>query len=611
MCCIVKLACAQNGFFCFSIFTVVRVGDFFFRMFRKAWVSERQFRNIAKRNANASGSVAPTTDMLTGDEEMILEQCVPHHQAQLEEPEMQHELEIQHELEKQQLEMQHELEMQQLELEEDENLTFFKLEEVLDSGAVFELDEMDGYDDPQEFFKDWAIFYGLKRDAVEDLLKYLRKTGHFPSLPLTLRTLLGTPSQKIATKTVEPGEYYHFGLQKLAIELTQKFDLKNRFGEVVELSCTVHVDGIAFANASKLSGWTILLQVDELCEEIEPVLVGVYSGYAAPTDFDKFLEDIRVDFSTCETSGYDMDSGITIYFKLSKIVADTPAHSKCTHIKGHSGYKACPYCPQLGSRPPGSKSVQYDTTVALPLRDRDSFTRRLNPKHHHASHLDKLGELEKLTYFDCVNGFPPDQMHSGDSGVVKRIVGTILDGGDENGIKISSETVSKINQAYLEMASLKPIEFSRRARDLVENKKFLKATECRHIGLYYGIKIFKYLPSEMYQNYLKYSMAIRLLSSVEVQSSLCDLAEKMLQSFVNEFTQFYGLHLTYVVHVMLHMADFVRIYGPLYSFSAYKFENHLGVLKSDVRKKYQVIQQLFNRQEERGMVRSKKKEKLD
>lgn len=79
-----------------------------------------------------------------------------------------------------------------------------------------------GYLDAKEFFKDWAIFYNMRRDPLEDVLRFLRSTGFFPNLPLTQKTLLGTPAEKVETIPVKPGEYVHFGIQAFAKELCQK-----------------------------------------------------------------------------------------------------------------------------------------------------------------------------------------------------------------------------------------------------------------------------------------------------------------------------------------------------------------------------------------------------
>lgn len=490
--------------------------------------------------------------------------------------------------------------------ESDESESWFTSQEFLDPEQNVEKSGYEEYE-TKEFLKYWAIFYRIHRDALEDLLHFLHESTHFKDLPVTMRTLLGTPTEKAPSRVIEPGQYVHFGLSNLASELAQKLNLNPTNDQIsLHYECTLHYDGISFANASKLSGWTILVQIDDLKDVIEPVLLGVYSGYSPPKDFDEFLIDAVKDFNDSSMNGIITESGLKIYFHLTKIVADAPARSKGTHTKGHSSNDGCPFCPQRGSRPVGAKSVQYSSEIAFPLRNNATYLNRADPDHHHTSHLEKKGALELLDGFDCVDGLPGEQMHTGDSGVVRKMTCTILSGGNKNGTKVPQNVITQINEAYLDLSTFKPFEFSRRARDLINNQNYLKATEGRSIGIYYGIKIFKNLETPMYEHFLKYCLAIKLLSTSDVTETSISLAEKLLKEYVQNFTKFYGFQLSYVIHALLHLPHFVRLYGPLYSFSAYTFENRLGILKGDIRKKFQINEQLYNRTKERGMIQFKK-----
>lgn len=244
-----------------------------------------------------------------------------------------------------------------------------------------------------------------------------------------------------------------------------------------------------------------------------------------------------------------------------------------------------PFLPSKGERPPGSKSVQFSPEIVLPLRDKHSFMARTDPDHHHTTHLSKKEVLEELPDFDPVICLPPDQMHGGDAGIVRRITSTIINTGDSNRFSISKEMVKRVNDSYVELASFNMREFSRRPRDLIANINFLKATEFRHIGLYYGIYIFKHIPQEMYFHFLKYCLSIKLLSSPRTTENGFILAKKLINRFVKNFSKFYGHYLSFVVHIALHLPRFVKIYGPLYNFAAYAFENKLGVEREMIQKK--------------------------
>lgn len=369
----------------------------------------------------------------------------------------------------------------------------------------------------------------------------------------------------------------------------------------------MHVDGISFAHSSRLTGWTILVDCFEL-PEIEPALLGIYSGYHTPSDFDDFMQYICNDFTKSSSDGTECGDSLKIYFKLKIMPVDAPARSKCTHTKGHTAYYACPFCSQKGTRGTNVKSMQFSKKIVHPLRDSESFRTRDNMEHFHATHLEKAGALESVPGFDIVEGLPPDIMHSGDLGVVPKMLKQMLN--RKSKIKLTNEQIEAINDSFLEAGRTSPVEFSRKPRDLILNINYFKATEGRGVGLYYGCKIFRQLPTQMYEHFLKYSLGIRLLSGSVVQENDIMLSELMIGEFLRDYNKFYGKSLSYVVHLLLHMPYFVRLLGPLYGFSTYRFENRLGVLKKDVRKKYQIAQQLYKRTKERGIVSIKKERPL-
>lgn len=65
-------------------------------------------------------------------------------------------------------------------------------------------------------------------------------------------------------------------------------------------------------------------------------------------------------------------------------------------------------------------------------------------------------------------------------------------------------------------------------------------------------------------------------------------------------TQFFFLLFlkVYNNHSLLHVVNEVKEYGPLYTFSAYKFENFMSVIKRMIKKKNKILQQLSKRLEE-------------
>lgn len=90
--------------------------------------------------------------------------------------------------------------------------------------------------------------------------------------------------------------------------------------------------------------------------------------------------------------------------------------------------------------------------------------------------------------------------------------------------------------------------------------------------------------------------AYRLICSDNAQKN-ANVANVLFCEFVKLYPRFYTLEkLSYNVHNLLHIADDVKQYGQADSYSAYKFENHMQMIKRDVRvSNHTILQQLANR----------------
>jgi hypothetical protein len=66
-------------------------------------------------------------------------------------------------------------------------------------------------------------------------------------------------------------------------------------------------------------------------------------------------------------------------------------------------------------------------------------------------------------------------------------------------------------------------------------------------------------------------------------------AREMFRDFVAEYPKIYGnTKVSFNIHNLLHICDYVELYGSVDSFSAYEFENFMQEMKSAVRKPQQI-----------------------
>lgn len=91
-------------------------------------------------------------------------------------------------------------------------------------------------------------------------------------------------------------------------------------------------------------------------------------------------------------------------------------------------------------------------------------------------------------------------------------------------------------------------------------------------------------------------VAIRLLACPATCIENADFADELLQRFIGDYPNVYHpTEVVFNVHAVLHLVECVRQYGPLYSFSAYKFENYMREIRKYVKKPNKILQQIHNR----------------
>lgn len=455
--------------------------------------------------------------------------------------------------------------------------------------------------------REWVIQWSLIQECIDGLLSILRENGH-QNLPACYKTLLHTPSKKIVLKEIDPGRYFHFGLQRFANELELALELSAQGGDNVTLRQSIHVDGVSLSDSSSLMAWTILGHPIEI-PSIEPVLLGCYVGYKDPKSFDDFLFDFVQEDKIAREQGFEVneESKFKIYFDNCLFIMDAPARSKATHTMGHGSKYGCPVCTQKG-RTRGVPSVQYSGKIEHPLRTNESFRTRRDKDHHHQNFKDNHCVLEENENLDMVLDFVIDPMHTVDLGVQKKTIKLLFTKKLQERYNLSNEGLEVLGTKYESFGEFKPLEIMRKPRNLKDNWPRLKASENRAILLHYGFELFRdVLHPDLYNHFLMLMLGIRLLSDPASRATDLDLGNELLKEYVLHYSKFYGNHRSYVVHALLHLHAFVQKHGPLYSFSAYKYENHLKQVVGDVHVKNRVLQQMHRRVSERGMIQIKKK----
>lgn len=197
-------------------------------------------------------------------------------------------------------------------------------------------------------------------------------------------------------------------------------------------------------------------------------------------------------------------------------------------------------------------------------------------------------------------------MHLCDLGIMKRILEFLFKTSDRHAtipnVTFNPATIRGFDNALLALRSyVSRHDFARTPRSVKDIPRF-KATEFRLFLHYIGVVLFKqFLSNDLFEHFLRFHVAIRLLSHRPWCYDDNAYAHQLLEEFVRESPRFFtDSFVCYNLHALLHIAKDVLNHGPLYNFSAYRFENFYGFLKKFLKSNDKPLQQLARRLIERN-----------
>ena len=125
------------------------------------------------------------------------------------------------------------------------------------------------------------------------------------------------------------------------------------------------------------------------------------------------------------------------------------------------------------------------------------------------------------------------------------------------------------------------IKESNRLPRKVSERQFWKASEYMNFLLHYGLPLLDgILPPKLYRHFSIFVIVMQTLLSEKISKLDLELCKSAMKVFVSQSEQFYSPKmLTYNVHLLLHFPHMVEMYGPLWAYSCFSFENACGVLK--------------------------------
>lgn len=426
--------------------------------------------------------------------------------------------------------------------------------------------------------------YHISHNCVNELLQILKSEGL--NVPKDVRTLLNTPKSKSHNiVSIANGSYIHIGVECMVKPVLQMYFDNLKHLDTILLS--VNVDGLSLTHSSKSSVWPILISFINIPVLTKIVLpVGIFHGKSSKpgsvfTFFKAFITEIKSLFS------YGMDiNGKKFLFSIGQIICDAPAKAFLLNVKNFNAYHSCNSCIEEGTY--SNRRVCF-VGIDAPLRTNESF--RLKKDEHYHKGPSPFEELS----IDITSVVVLEYMHNVCQGVMKRLL-QFWKSGQKPVRFLNTYVEHQISNELVNLHPHLPSEFNRLTRS-IDELEFWKATEYRTFLLYTGPILLKgRIKSSLYQHFLLLHSAIKILISNETYLSLNDVANDLLRQFVKDYPDLYGEeYVTYNVHGLIHITNFVKIHGPLDKFSAFKFENYLQIIKKTVHSAKLPLQDMYNR----------------
>ena len=339
------------------------------------------------------------------------------------------------------------------------------------------------------------------------------------------------------------------------------------------------LDGVQYGKRNN-SIWPLVVFICELPFNIRQKFafpIAVHAGPSQPTKdmLEPFISELLDYFKTpIEIVIKRGNSLITkkFYIKLLMGICDAPARAKVLNMSQHNGSFGCNYCKIYAPFNEDLKCRVFVPTSNLQPRTTDEWKKLAlaasNTKITRANEREFLGvkgwnQLLRLPYIDIVSFCPPDYMHSQLLGTVRLLLAYWLGGRS----RVQVLDIDKINQRF------KLVKFpSGVLRNMPEDVgSNLKAIELEIILFYGFILLEDLLPTEEYNCLKTFSYIISCLSKRLIHQQEIKDCEELIKIFMIKFENTFPQELfKYNFHMVWHLPQVVRQYGPLITNSAFQ-----------------------------------------
>lgn len=343
-------------------------------------------------------------------------------------------------------------------------------------------------------------------------------------------------------------------------------------------------DGVPVFKSSKGSIWPVYLMVTSIPPEhrfkVDNMIVA--SLWFGPTKPNMYclLNPILESIVAIRDKGILVQShSHSVHYlrpKLIMAVFDLPARAAATNMKQFNGEHGCLYCLDKGQI--HNRARIYPPNDSHTLRTNDNMRKMaLEADATKKVKFGIKGSSVLSNHLHIPECIPIDYMHSVLEGVFKQLMKLWF------GPSFRSEPFSlrkhmpEINQL---IKSIKPPNEVQRLPRSVDDISLYKASEYRAWLLFYVIPILShFLPADYIHHLSLLVSSLHILLSDKIKIFDLNIAYQMLSTFYQSAGQLYNDNIyTANLHSLEHTVSVVQLWGPLWSYSMFSFENLNGYL---------------------------------
>lgn len=386
-------------------------------------------------------------------------------------------------------------------------------------------------------------------------------------------------------------------------EIYKEFSANNDLSlNQYNFSYTLNTDGCKAADHSKVTIWPVYLMLHELPDHLRKknmILVGLWVAKEEPPMnifLDPFVHQAN-ELSTAGFQWYHNDQQVTSKLFLLGCCVDSVARCAMLNMKQYNGYYGCTYCEHPGKLVNGV--IKYPMQKDIPAIRTDYSIKQQMLQAHEKGVGDVQGvwgptSLMNLQHFDLARGMILDFMHSCLLGVTESYTKMLLENSTEKYYIGSPNHLHIIDKR---LSSIQPPSCIAKVPRSIRERNYWKASEWLSWLLFYCLICFEGILKKKYYNHLAlFVAAMNDLLESSITPSMLERARTLLVKFVFKYEKLYGeQYMFYNVHLLLHLTENVKNWGPLWVISTFPFENENKLLLQKKKCNYRIAQQIVNK----------------